>query len=33
VRTPAATIPQIENQPPAQQPPERAPNPDRTDRV
>ena len=30
---PAATVPQIENQPPAQPPPERAPNPDRVDRI
>ena len=30
---PAGTVPQIENQPPTQPPPERAPNPDRTDRI
>ena len=35
VQTPAATVPQIENQPPASVPPPetRVPNPDRTDRV
>jgi sec-independent protein translocase protein TatA len=35
VRTPAATVPQIENQPPAAAPPAAAPapNPDKTDRI
>jgi len=35
VRTPAATVPQIENQPPAANPPPETPvpNPDRTDRI
>jgi len=35
VRTPTATVPQIENQPPAAVPPAAAPvpNPDKTDRV
>jgi sec-independent protein translocase protein TatA len=35
VRTPTATVPQIENQPPAAVPPTAAPvpNPDKTDRV
>jgi sec-independent protein translocase protein TatA len=35
VRTPGATVPQIENQPPASVPPPetRIPNPDRTDRI
>ena len=35
VRTPAATVPQIENQPARPVPPEetRAPNPDKTDRI
>jgi sec-independent protein translocase protein TatA len=30
---PPGTLPQIENQPPVQPPPERVPTPDRTDRV